>query len=211
MEDHNILNDIFQIAKPQCPIDMLSFEAKDKSYWQDLVSTDRYGMLRNTYVENVGYPILTTETLQQLVNICKSKSVVDIGCGTGFISANLDAAGIDVTAIDSFDPMCFSTWRPIPAVKQAYAENIDLNAYDIILLSWPDYECDFGFDVIKSLHSGKTLIYQGEWVGGCVADAKFFHYLQHNYVKRQFETEALNAGHITWKLIRDSWNVFTKL
>ena len=203
--------DILQ-AKINCPVDLLTLDAKPKSYWSDVMSKDRFGMLRQSYVENVGFPILTSETLQQLEKICKNSRVVDVCCGTGFISKNLINLGLDVDAIDALNHIYFAEgWRQAAHVRQQYAEDLNYADYDIFILSWPNYESDLGLTIINSIPAGKTLIYQGEGKGGCTGNDEMFHSLKHNFMLRSVETNALNENHIRWSGIRDSWQVYTKL
>ena len=199
-------------SKSSCPVDLLTLDAKPKSYWSEVLDKDRFGMLRNSYVENVGFPILTSETLKQLEKICKNSRVVDVCCGTGFISKNLIACGLEIDAIDSLDHIYFAAgWRQASHVRQQYAEDLNYEDYDTFILSWPNYESDIGLKVINSIPSGKTLIYQGESKGGCTGNNEMFHALKHNFMLRSVETNALNENHIRWPGIRDSWHVYTKL
>ena len=201
-----------ELTENSAPADMLTFELKNSEYWCDVVNSDAYGRFRQLFIENIGFPITTAESFNELVKICKNNRVLDIGCGTGFLASKLQDCGIEIDAVDNLQHIYFSAgWRPSPIVNQSDVSKVDFSLYDIVIMSWPDYESNFAYEVSRAMSSGKTLIFQGEWVGGCTANKRFYHNLQHNFFKRNLESSLLNAGHVTWQHIHDKWYVFTKL
>ncbi len=56
--------------------------------------------LRHKNIKVRGFPIITRELLDDLIEILKDKTVIDIGCGTGYLSYHLKDNGINIRAID---------------------------------------------------------------------------------------------------------------
>lgn len=75
------------------------------SYWEWSRTLDKEiymesFKLRHKNIKLRGFPIITKETLESLTQILKGKRVIDIGCGTGYLSYHLRNNGINIIAID---------------------------------------------------------------------------------------------------------------
>lgn len=158
---------------------------------------------REIRISHVGFPILTQETLTSLVSICQGRSVLDVGARTGFITRNLQKAGIDCLGLDLVETVIDD---------QLVVEAGDFREFDreITLLSWPPYLEELAFQAATNMASGKTLIYQGEDLGGCTGDETFFEELEKNFILNNESTDALNEFHVTWPGIHDRWFVYVK-
>lgn len=162
---------------------------------------------REEYTQHVGWSLLTMETALQLANICYGRRVADLGCGTGYLTHVLRKLGVeDVTAYDT-------TIHPHPFIEdiqQADYTNVDLSQYDVILLSWPPYNEPQATLVATRIQPHQLLIYQGEGNGGCTGDDNFHRMLRSDFVNVTEFTVNLNARHLTFTGLYDSWTVYRK-
>ena len=100
---------------------------------------------------NTGY--LNPKIIEELKRL-NAKTVLDLGCGNGFLCKNLDAQGFSVTGID-----------PSPTgieCAQALAPNVsfqELGVYDSPKdLASPDFDAIVSAEVIEHLYAPKELI-----------------------------------------------------
>lgn len=163
--------------------------------------------VREEYTQHVGWSLLTMDTALQLANICYGRRVADLGCGTGYLTHVLRKLGVeDVTAYDmELHPHPF-----IDDIQQVDYTNVDLSQYDIILLSWPPYHEPQAASVATRIQPHQLLIYQGEGYGGCTGDDNFHLMLRSDFVNVEEFTVNLNARHLNFHGIYDSWTVYRK-
>lgn len=163
--------------------------------------------VREEYTQYVGWSLLTMDTALQLANICYGRRVADLGCGTGYLTYVLRKLGVeDITA-------CDNTVHPHPFIddiQQVDYTNIDLSQYDVILLSWPPYDKPQAALVAARIQPHQLLIYQGEGHGGCTGDDNFHLMLRSDFASVEEFTVNLNARHLTFDGIHDSWTVYRK-
>lgn len=166
---------------------------------------------RSEYIKDLGFCIVTTETENVLATFLSTKKVVDIGARTGFLSKILSNKGVNVTAVDIGDGSYFGVeYQKIPKwynIQIIDATQLDLSSFDVILLSWPDYEKSTAYDIIKNMKKGQILVYEGEGPGGCTADDNFHDYLK-NFMYLEDITDRLNEHHIQFPGIYDWWAVY---
>lgn len=170
--------------------------------------------LRDRYVPIFGFPIITKELLENLVEVLKGKSVVDIGCGPGYLSYHLKNNGINIRAIDKdieenkyhFKKNCFTD-----SIEKVNFLELDSYDYDVFIISWPNYE-ETDIELLLDLIPKNSLvIYQGENYGGCCADDGFFDKLENEFIKWTNMTDKLNEHHLRFECIRDYWYCYKKL
>lgn len=163
--------------------------------------------VREEYTQHVGWSLLTMDTALQLANICYGRRVADLGCGTGYLTYVLRKLGVeDITAYDiTVHPHPF-----IDDIQQADYTNIDLSQYDVILLSWPPYDKPQAALVAARIQPHQLLIYQGEGHGGCTGDDTFHLMLRSDFASVEEFTVNLNARHLNFYGIQDSWAVYRK-
>lgn len=163
--------------------------------------------VREECTQHIGWSLLTMDTALQLANICYGRRVADLGCGTGYLTYVLRKLGVeDVTAYDTeLHPHPF-----IEDIQQVDYTNIDLSQYDVILLSWPPYCEPQAALVAARIQPHQLLIYQGEGYGGCTGDDAFHSMLRSDFSSVEEFTVNLNARHLNFHGIYDSWTVYRK-
>jgi hypothetical protein len=100
--------------------------------------------------------------------------VVEIGAGSGYWAWMMRQAGIDVAAFDNGPPRL--GWHKVASSDERMAACYPDHA---LLLCWPPWASDMA-DTALTCHSGRYVIYVGEWMGGS-ATPNFFARLIANY------------------------------
>ena len=185
------------------------FSASDCSIENYVINFSQY-FSRYGYIENCCFPIITSECVDVLADILKSKNVVDAGSGRGYLSKLLLDRGIRIQPFDE----CSSLYgEPIwtDVIKANVEDATDLiGSADAVILSWPSLETDFGLSVVSKMSHDSILIYQGESSGGCCANDAFFEYLSEKFYSLDWYAEMLNKHHITFFGLHDYWHMFRK-
>jgi SAM-dependent methyltransferase len=165
--------------------------------------------IRHDYNRYVGFPIITKEIVDTLVEILQNKKTLEVGCGTGFLCKKLLDRGIDIIGVDN-DPEKYG-------FKKRYIKSINKDAvtcieekYDTILMSWPDYANEFAYSIAKAMYPGQMLIYEGEDDCGCTADADFFKIISEEFTQDHLLSNKLNKDLIQFFGIHDYWCVYIK-
>lgn len=201
----NKMNDVIALVtqgetKMPLPYQQLAAILEPMTYHQQWI-------VREEYTQHVGWSLLTMDTALQLANVCYGRRVADLGCGTGYLTYVLRKLGVeDVTAYDiKVHPHPF-----IDDIQQVDYTSADLSQYDIILLSWPPYHKPQAALVATRIQPHQLLIYQGEGYGGCTGDNNFHRMLCSDFFNVEEFTANLNARHLTFDGIHDSWTVYRK-
>lgn len=173
--------------------------------------------IREQHIKFLGFPIITKEVIFELASFLGEMKVADLGCGTGYISAALKARGVNIDAYDDYSSTySVGTMNNVQYCKVENVDyfNIDLDHYNAILMSWPDYDSDNAYKIASKMKSGQILIYQGEGKGGCTADDKFFDLIldETQFVELIDMYYVLGEYHVRFKNIgiQDSWYVYRK-
>lgn len=176
-----------------------------KEEWQKTLSDYT---IRRYHIDNYGFPIITLEVANILTEFLKDKSVVDLGCGSGYISAVLSKLGVaDITAVDNNERAWGKAYFDI--VEEDMLEH-DISSYDVVLLSWPDYCAPEAAKIAEKLTSGQILIFQGESRGGCTADEDFFKLINSDKFLEDELSIVLASYHARFWGIHDSWHVLVR-
>ena len=161
-------------------------------------------MLRFEYVKYC-FPILSHEFITDLSNFCKGyKNIVEIGCGRGWMSYWLKKYGTELESVDNMKWPTFDDYFDF-VIDDDAIEYVKNNNNDLIIMSWPDYQSSFAYDVWENMTEHQTLIYIGEGYGGCTADDKFHTAVQ----KYEIET-TLNENFRSFFAIHDKVFVYKK-
>lgn len=133
--------------------------------------------VRQTFIERFGFAVPSREVLERIATL--SKSIVEVGAGTGFFASQLARFGVDIVATDL-------------NTEHGYRFNIGehrqietLSAIDAVRVypdrdvfsCWPSLGEDWLFEAARMIRPGRLLFYIGEGYGGCTADDKFHEFV----------------------------------
>lgn len=165
--------------------------------------------IRESYIRNIAFPLYSKEVIKILSKFLRNKKILEVGSGFGYLARLLQNNSVNIRSIDSNT----SRYYADTVLENKYSlKHIVGNAipkvrtrYDVILMSWPDYDSDFAYKIISKMNKGQILIYQGEGYGGCTGDAKF-----HDKLRMQYTIpieDILNKYHVQFNGIHDYWKV----
>lgn len=175
-------------------------------------SWDRY-LLREEYIKSYGYPLISAECVNVLVDFLRGHKVLDAGSGTGFLSRQLGLRGLDVTCVDIGTPYPFASNVVKLDIKGDAAVQLP-GDYSAVLLAWPCYESPFAEQVLAAMKPGQLLVYLGEDEGGCCASNEFFELVGSRTKSTPVLSEwtnRLNDEHIQFDSIHDSWQIVERV
>jgi len=125
--------------------------------------------IRNEHISQFGFAVLTEEIIEAIRGI---GNFLEVGCGTGYWSYELNRAGIDVIATDPYPPgenyegkyQFARSWTSIEKImaKDAIKKYPERN----LLTVWHDYAADWTGEMLLKFQ-GQYIVYVGEGSGGC--------------------------------------------
>ena len=130
---------------------------------------------REKYTAKFSWSIITQEVISKIKDVSKSKKILEVAAGSGYLAKHLQDAGVEVVATNLNDTdwdvndVSFSDVQDIDAI-----DAIDTIDFDIVLFSWCPYESDLATKVFQNLGTGKIYIHIGEGWYGCTANDEFF-------------------------------------
>jgi len=159
---------------------------------------------RCTYIKHL-FPVLTDNFMQNLQNLVQRlgvTSVIELACGTGWLSYWMKAYNIPVqAAVDNGDWTSFAKKRLEHVIQGDAVEYVTLHpTVDMFVLSWPDMD-DLAHRIWDAMSGGQYLLYIGEGESGCNADDAFFEAV--NDCIDEDESAALCWGFLTFWGIHD--------
>lgn len=167
--------------------------------------------LRYSFVEQYGFVLLNSALIDKISDFLKNKSVCEIGAGTGWLSYNLQQQGIDITPVD-YKPGNDSNYGfkhlHTDIVLSSGIDYLENNLPDVVILSWPDYDTPFAYDILSTMKKGQTLIYVGEQYGGCTGNDQFFDLLDQKCTLNEGITDSLQQSALCWTGVHDTWYVY---
>jgi SAM-dependent methyltransferase len=181
---------------------------------QKFISSHLYFELnRRSFVQEYGFVLLSNKLLNILAEQLQTKNILEIGAGTGFLTKNLLERGLSVIAIDheAEDLSSYEFTKKHTHIIQAEgATYLKQNSsdYDVIILSWPNYEDDFATDILNNMKPGQQLYYIGEGIGGCTANDNFFNSLEEKTSLNENLTNQLQEKSLIWPGMHDDWYVY---
>ena len=173
----------------------------------DFMKSFSFGVIRETYLAKYSHAIITNELVESLVNICKDKKVVELGSGSGYLSHLLELEGVDITTVDTADWYTDKVIRK-PDIVGSYRE-MDFSAYDVVIMSWPNYQSNAATEVVKGLNEKQIYIYCGEGYGGCCGDNDLHDTLDQHWEHLE-DDHGLNANSLVFSRVHDFWRAYVQ-
>ena len=146
---------------------------------------------REAYIRWFGYSIPCLEAVEALKRHFAGSRVVDAGAGTGYWSAIMRRYIPDavVVACDNrFGKFKRRFRRPteqvfgIAPVRVRNADAVRMIRPDThVFMSWPMYQSDFGYKVVRAISPGRRLVLISEGEGGCCGNDKMFDHIEAKY------------------------------
>jgi hypothetical protein len=192
-------------------VNIPALESKDN--YRDICNKSDY-KIRRSHTSTKSWTVLTKETAKVLASFIGKRKTLDAGAGTGYISAHLEKLGASNIVTSDIGGATFDEYGMRDVYKRDHVgDSTELlpGDFEIVLLSWPPYDQDFGFRVAEKMKPGTILIYNGEGYGGCTGDDQFHDYLESNFTSDEDMTDSLNKHHVRFLGIYDSWSVYRKL
>lgn len=148
--------------------------------------TDFYSIdgikLRREYVEQGMYAFVSWKWVKPFAKWINGRKCLEVLSGRGWLSYALRQLNVDIIATDdmswsergNFHGAPITDIERLDAIKaiKTYGKDVD-----IVIMSWPPYQEDIAYQILKTLHEvnpNAILIYIGERYGGCTADDEFF-------------------------------------
>lgn len=182
-------------------------------YGTDWMSRDHE--LRKKHCVEKGWFILTDETADVLANFLgKFKTVVEPFAGTGYLAHHMRQRGMG-RRYRAYDA-CVSHWDSVKRPRRNYGFtksgcfNINLKNAECVVMTWPNYDSPIAYRIARKMAKGQYLVYQGEGRGGCTGDAKYHDYLDTHFQRLKLHERRLNAHHVKFDGMYDSWYVYVK-
>ena len=168
--------------------------------------------LRQIYIQNYGFLLVSKQLIKTLYKQLDNSKTLEVGAGSGFLASHLQKK-IFYDAIDEF-PIEHNTYGFIS--NYGYVQTIQaekylakhVNDYQNILMSWPNYDTSFAYNILNLMQPKQTLYYCGEDKYGCTANDNFFDLLESKAVLNSQLTDELNKNHYSWPGVHDSWSVY---
>ena len=129
--------------------------------------------LGNHFCQDIGWSLVSENSLQFIENICRGNKVISIGSGKAYIESLLQ--NITITCFDiSINELSFMKVQDITKEEPTW------KLYDVLFLCWPHYIDRIASESLLNF-IGNHLIYIGEERGGCTGDPEFFDLLSTNW------------------------------
>ncbi len=162
---------------------------------------------REKYIKKFGFVLWNETILNDLSNFLENKSVLEVGAGSGFLSSELLKRNVEITASDvqvTHNSYGFKKFY-CNVIESSAINMMNKDIFDVIIMSWPNYESNFAYDVANNLKENQQLVYIGEGYGGCTANDNFFDFVEEKFQKVKHD---LNKNFTNWSGIHDKISVF---
>lgn len=176
-------------------------DSLDKNF---LLSTALF-MIRKEYISRFGFYLISQPFLNTCADLFQDMNILEVGAGTGFLSQQLKNLNLNISAVEQ------NIHNNSYGFNHSYFDLIEDNAidflkhhseFDLIIMSWPNYNSSFAYDILKNMRPKQKLLYIGEGYGGCTANDQFFDLLEKRTVKLP-ETNLLQQYSSSWSGIHD--------
>lgn len=133
---------------------------------------------RRSLVHQFSWSIPSPEAIASIARF--SKSIVEVGCGTGYWASLLQSIGCDVICYDAHPPSTgvneYGHCREYTEIRSGSCMAASDHPDRSLMLSWPPYEDPMAHDTLRAYLNagGQSLVYIGESWGGCCGNDTFF-------------------------------------
>lgn len=192
-------------------------ELKSKAEWKILTNDwkNDWWYDRRENVKRMAWCILTEEVANRLGKwLSNFELIIEPFAGTGYIAEHLRrAGGLTRKQYRAYDG-CRSHWkestRPNYGFTKSGCFNLNYKAADVVVMTWPNYNENLAYRVVRKMVPGQYLIYNGEGNYGCTGDDKYHEYLETHFDKMEAFCDDLNEHHVKYLSIHDHWYVYRK-
>jgi len=168
--------------------------------------------LRQIYIKKFGYFLVSEDFLKNAIELFSKNKILEVGSGSGFLSSCLQSYGLDITPTDEnlkSNPYGFTdTYTDIIETDSVQYLKNNVKNFDTVLMSWPNYDTDFAYNILKNMKKGQTLIYIGEGYGGCTGNDQFFDRLDSHAILMEKETDKMDKASFQWFGLHDRVSVY---
>lgn len=161
------------------------------------------------YLYEYGHVLPTRAVMDKLAELLRdSGPVLEVGCGSGYLSKELTRLGIETFVVDNGDPLMPIHKRDAQADAVPYVSAW----FGVVMMTWPPFHEPFSLDVAKAMLPGQILVYEGENGGGCTASPEYFGYVgDERRWERLFDLSAkLDSVHVTFSMDKDHWMMYRR-
>ncbi len=165
----------------------LSAFVNDFDQWLDQnahkASEHTLNQLRSKYTAQYGFPVITPEAIEWMVQRLGHAEVLEVGAGNAYLARRLTEAGVNVIPTDAHpldgNPYALGSTYHMSVIQvdalNAITELNDLN----LLWSWPTPETKSG-EALKHF-KGQYFVYIGEQHNGCTGGDMFQDVLESSF------------------------------
>ena len=146
---------------------------------------DRTGyvpMLRDAFIARFGFAVLTGRAISKLIDLIgEDAQIVEVGAGSGYWTAELRAAGLDVWATDP--GFMDATWASLRPNEYGYVEGLtgveaveEYGPGHTLMMVWPSMD-SWAAETLEA-YRGDRLVLCGEDRDGCTGTDRLFDILE---------------------------------
>jgi len=179
--------------------------------------------LRSSYIKTYGFTFLSSNFLLSLRDFIGERTLIDLMCGSGYISHELRFLGTKTIQVDDKSWESDHWWNEnnrkhsdlIVSNSVRYLRENPPSSSSVILVSWPSMN-NLMFAIARTLQRQGfqgDLLYIGEDAYGCTADIRFFN----NFQLEELSFQPLQWGgmhdrihkvNVLGKKPEDKWSMF---
>jgi len=131
-------------------------------------------------ITNYSWAVPNQEALEEM----RGRKVIEMGAGSGYWAWRLESVAKEVRPYDKAPQwMGDNSWlirKEWTRVEYGSVETLESSEADTLLLVWPNYFSDFGFDCLDKF-KGERVVYVGEGEKGKCGNSKMFEEMNNNW------------------------------
>lgn len=160
---------------------------------------------RSQWVYKNCWFLLTAEVCDTLAQFLQGRHVLEVFAGSGYLGHHLRTTG----KLASYRGYDLRRYR-FKGTARKNAFMAPIKKADVILMTWPEYDTNDAYRIVRKMVPGQILIYQGEGYGGCTGDDTFHEYLHDHFTYLNEISDRLDEGHLRFNGINDQWHVYRR-